>query len=147
MARNRPTEKYFPLTGGLDLVTPPLSMKPGRLILCKNYEQSLLGGYTRIEGFERVDGRPLPSEASYWTLNFDTGGPAALVEGMRCVGETSGARGEVLSVILSSGSWAGNDAAGEVILYNVSGVFSDNEVIAITGTDPGFDQGFSGGFS
>ena len=147
MARNTPTDKYFPLTGGLDLVTAPLKIKPGRLILCKNYEQGLLGGYTRIQGFERVDGRPLASEASYWTLSFDTGGPAELVEGMRLVGETSGAIGEVLSVILSSGSWAGSDATGQAILYNVTGTFSDNEVIALTGSDPGFDQGYSGGFS
>jgi hypothetical protein len=147
MGRSNPKQKYFPLTGGLDLVTSPIKIKPGKLIAVKNYEQGILGGYTRIQGFERVDGRPLPSEASYWTLSFDAGGPAELVEGMRLIGETSGATGEVLSVILSSGSWAGSDAAGEVILYKVFGVFSDNEVIALTGADPGFDQGFSGGYS
>jgi len=147
MGRNTPTEKYFPLVGGVDLVTPPITMKPGRLILCKNYEQGVVGGYSRIQGFERTDGSYLPSEASYWTLNFDAGGPTALVEGMLAVGETSGATGEVLSVTLTSGSWAGNDAAGEVVLYKVSGTFTDDEVIAITGANPGFDQGFSGGFS
>jgi hypothetical protein len=54
------------LQGGLDLVTPALMVKPGQLLDCLNYEPDINGGYRRMGGIERVDGRPKPSEQSYW---------------------------------------------------------------------------------
>lgn len=143
----RPQQKYFPLTGGLDQVTPPIKVEPGKLLSVSNYEQGILGGYTRIEGFERTDGQPLPSAMSYWILNFDTGGPTELVDDMRLVGRTSGATGVILDVSLTSGSWAGGDAAGFLVLYKVTGSFQDDEVIAVSGADDSFNVGFSGGFA
>ena len=145
MARTK--QKYFPLEGGLDLVTSPLKVNPGRLLAVSNYEQGILGGYTRIEGLERTDGQSLASAMSYWVLNFDTGGPVEITDDMRFLGQTSGATGVVLAVSLTSGTWAGNDAAGTVILYKVSGTFQDNEVISITGDDHAFDAGFDQGFA
>lgn len=53
---------HFPLQGGLDLVTPPLAMPPGRMIAGENYEPHP-AGYRRIDGYERFDGRPAPSDA------------------------------------------------------------------------------------
>lgn len=57
--------EVIPLKGGLDLVTPTLSLKPGVARDAVNYEVSITGGYTRIVGYERYDGRPNPSEAVY----------------------------------------------------------------------------------
>ena len=142
-----PKQKYFPLTGGLDLVTSPIKVKPGRLLASKNYEQGILGGYTRIEGNERTDGQPLPSEASYWILNFDAGGLVEVVTGMDLVGQTSGAIGCVLSVTLSTGSWPGGDAAGQARIFNVSGTFTDDELVSFIGILDGLNSGFSGGFA
>lgn len=142
-----PKQKYFPLTGGLDLVTSPLKLKPGALIACSNYEQGILGGYTRIEGFERIDGRPLPSEATYSLLNFDSGGLPSIIAEMQVVGQTTGAVGRTLTVVITSGTFAGGDAAGYVILYNVSGAFQDNEEVSYSGANPQFDHGFGGGFA
>lgn len=57
----------FPMRGGVDEETPPLSIPPGSLIGCLNYE-SAPSGYRRIDGYERFDGRPAPSDA---TLGYD----------------------------------------------------------------------------
>jgi len=53
------------LAGGLDQVTPTLSLPPGVLRDSSNVEASITGGYTRIKGYERFDGRPAPSAASF----------------------------------------------------------------------------------
>ena len=50
-------------SGGLDLESPALSISPGSLILCQNYEAKAGGGYTRIGGYERFDGQPSPTSA------------------------------------------------------------------------------------
>lgn len=138
--------KYFPLTGGLDLKTPAIEISPGKMIGCSNFEQNSLGGYSRIGGYERDDGRGLPSEASYWVLSFDTGAIAEVVEGQICVGQTSGARGVVLFETVTSGSWVGGDAAGILIMYQVVGTFIDDEPLSFSGVGDGFDVGFDGGF-
>lgn len=55
----------IPLQGGLDLVTPTLSLPPGFARDALNFEASITGGYTRIAGYERFDGRSSPSAATY----------------------------------------------------------------------------------
>lgn len=136
----------FPLSGGLDVVTPPLAIKPGRLIACDNYEAVSTGGYRRIGGYERFSGLPKPSNAAYWYLSFDAGDIVDPGVGSKAHGATSGVTGEVLTVVLESGTWAGSDAAGYVVLFNVSGTFIDNEMITFIGASDGFDGGFSSGF-
>lgn len=135
--------KVIPLGGGLDLVSPPLKVAPGRLKTSGNYEP-VLDGYRRINGIERFDGHPKPSEASYWVLDFTAGDSEPLVDHL-VIGVTSGATAEMLAVAVESGSWAGNDAAGYLVLTNVSGEFEDGESIAYL--EPvAFTTGFSGGF-
>jgi hypothetical protein len=140
-------QEYFPLVGGLDQVTSAINIEPGKLIAVSNYEQSILGGYTRIQGFERYDGDGLPSEMSYWLMGFDTGGTVELTADMHIVGQTSGATGIIVSVSLGSGSWAGGDAAGEIVIYRVTGTFQDDESVSFINVDDGFDAGFSGGYA
>lgn len=53
---------YFPLSGGLDLITPAIALKPGVAIGAVNYEP-VPNGYSRVEGFERFDGRTSPTDA------------------------------------------------------------------------------------
>ena len=57
----------FLLRGGLDLVSPPLAIQPGRMWACLNLEP-VEAGYRRIRGYERYSGRPSPSDALYWIL-------------------------------------------------------------------------------
>lgn len=65
-----PPVKYqlITLQGGLDLVTPTLSLPPGVARDASNFEVSITGGYTRIAGYERFDGRPNPSDAVYSSI-------------------------------------------------------------------------------
>jgi len=123
---------YVPLLGGEDLVSPALSINPGALMFSENYEPGIVYGYRRVDGFERADGRPRPSDASYWTLNFD-GGSADFAVGDIITGGTSAATGEVLVVTVTSGTWGGGNAAGKLVLFNVSGTFQDNEAITAAG--------------
>ena len=70
MATGMPPVKYslIQLQGGLDLVTPTLSLPPGIAREAVNFEVAITGGYTRIAGYERFDGRPNPSDAVYSTI-------------------------------------------------------------------------------
>lgn len=49
------------LKGGLNLITPALSIPPGQASAAINYEPDVLG-YSRITGYERFDGHPRPSD-------------------------------------------------------------------------------------
>ena len=84
------------LIGGLDLVTPTLSLPPGVVRRAANFEASLNGGYTRIAGYERHDGRPNPSDALYNLLECALTASVAL--GSTLTGATSGATGVVIAV-------------------------------------------------
>lgn len=119
------------LIGGLDLVTPPIGVQPGSVIACRNYECDVLG-YRRMFGYEAFDGQPKPSAANYYLIDFDAG-TTAISEDDVVTGATSGATGIALrDATLASGSWAGSDAAGELILYNVTGTFQDNENLQVS---------------
>lgn len=86
-----------PLAGGLDQLTPTLSLKPGVAREATNFEASETGGYRRVAGYERYDGRPAPSEANYTllTLASFTNVPAV---GQTVTGQTSAATGVVAAV-------------------------------------------------
>lgn len=60
------------LEGGYDLVTPTLSLKPGVCRDALNFEINVTGGYTRVKGYERFDGRLAPSSAQYLILVLNT---------------------------------------------------------------------------
>ncbi len=81
--------EMFTLSGGLDLVTPPINLKPGRLISAINFEPDLNGGYLRMAGIERFDGRARPSDAVYYVVDGLVSGP--LYVGQQITGATSGA--------------------------------------------------------
>ncbi len=133
---------YFALGGGLDLETPPIETPRGRTIGCLNYEPRKKG-YRRIDGFERYDGRPQPSLASYWVINFDAG-TAAISEADIVTGGTSSATGEALfAAVVSSGSYAGNDAVGYVVLTNVTGTFQNDEALKVSAVSKSTSNGLA----
>lgn len=80
MASGMPPVKYnlIQLQGGLDLVTPTLSLPPGVARDAVNFEVSITGGYSRIPGYERFDGRPNPSDANYNLLTVANATPLAV---------------------------------------------------------------------
>jgi hypothetical protein len=111
---------YIELRGGLDLVTPALSVSSGCVRDSINYEQAVTGGYTRIAGYERFDGRDNPSDAIAGSFSY-TG---SLVAGDVITGVTSTATAHVVS------------ADGSVCAYTaVSPIaFVDGETINVLGS-------------
>lgn len=52
---------YIPLGGGIDLVTPPAQLAPGKALSAVNYDCPVTGGYRRIEGYTQI-GPEVPGE-------------------------------------------------------------------------------------
>ncbi len=119
-----PRLDYYPLKGGLDLVTPAISISPGKCFDAQNYILEITGGYKRTPGFERFDGRPAPSEASYWVLPYELTG--SIVVGNTVTGVTSGATGKVLAV-----------ADSDLILGRVTGTFNASETLNVSAAPQG----------
>jgi len=66
IAKVRTVPEYTKFGGGLDLKTPTMSVSPGALMAGMNYEAGTDGGYMRIDGYERYDGRTSPSAGTYY---------------------------------------------------------------------------------
>jgi hypothetical protein len=121
------------LNGGLDQVTPTLSLPPGVARRAANFECSITGGYTRIAGYERFDGRPSPSAAVYNILVCALTGTVAV--GDTIVGLASGASGRVIA-----------RAGNEVIITRETSVFVTGEALTVSSTNVGvitYVQGIS----
>lgn len=123
---NLPQVRYelIRLEGGLDQVTPTLSLRSGIARRAANFEASITGGYTRIAGYERFDGRPSPSAAVYNLFQCALTGAVAV--GNTLTGLSSGATGRVIYV---SGS--------TVVITREVGIFLATEGISISGTQVG----------
>lgn len=120
----------FGLAGGLDEVTQPLALSPGKAIACLNHEV-VDAGYARVGGFERLDGRPSPTDAPFWLLDF-IDGATAITAGQTVTGGTSGATGVVLvDVEPDGGAWDG-EATGYIGLRALTGTFVAGEDIEVS---------------
>jgi hypothetical protein len=112
--------------GGLDLTTPSLSLQPGALRDGVNFECSQSGGYGRIPGYERFDGRPSPSNASFVVVQI-----ASFVDlpslGQTLAQATSGATGTIIAI---------NNVAGSsyVAVTQVSGAFDQTHTVSVGAT-------------
>jgi len=109
------------LAGGLDQVTPTLSLPPGVARRAANFECSITGGYTRIAGYERYDGRPNPSDANYNILDCALTGTVAV--GNTIVGSASAATGKVIAL---SGT--------KIIITRETGTLLSGEQITVSST-------------
>jgi hypothetical protein len=128
---NLPEERidtqYVRFKGGLDLKTPVLSIDPGACLDAMNYQPGLFGGYERIEGFERSDGRAAPSEQVYYAMGLGWNTPPA--PGLAIVGTTSGASAIVLGTEIDDTL----DIVTVVILAKVVGTFLVGETVQTGG--------------
>jgi len=86
------------------------------------------------------------TDCGEWELPFDTGtaeiaaggtNPVILNPGAALVGSSSGATGIIKQVMVVTGSWAGGDAAGTIVLKDVTGTFTPGEAISDTRGAPG----------
>ncbi len=65
-----------------------------------------------------------------WRLDFDAG-TDAIVAGDWIVGASSGAVARVISITESSGTWAGDNVAGYLIIDSKVGTFTDDEKLKV----------------
>lgn len=113
-------DSTFVFRGGLDLEADYLTIPPGRLLGCKNFEPNLGTGYTRIAGYERFDGQPAPSDAVYATMDVSLS--ETLTVGAVVTGGTSGATATVVAK-------TGDSGAVTIVLTKITGTFSAAETI------------------
>ena len=106
---NQTKTTYYALEGGLDVVTPTLSVEPGRALSMVNYEPWYQGGYRRIPGYERFDGQPKPSDASFSGFEVDT--VAGLIVGDTITDDTNGTTGILIGIWDDDGTY-GSDWIG-----------------------------------
>lgn len=85
---------YIDLRGGVDQSSPALEATPGSLRDSNNFDVNILGGYRRIDGYEKYDGSKMCDTYGYYTLAAIITTP--INEGQTIVGATSGATGYVL---------------------------------------------------
>jgi hypothetical protein len=119
------------LKGGLDQVTPTLSLPSGVARRAANFECSITGGYTRIAGYERFDGRARPSDATYIVIYMAS--VANAVVGNTVTGATSSATGLVIAV-----------ESSYLVVTKVTGTFSDSEEVYVGAALVGLSTGTAG---
>jgi hypothetical protein len=98
--RNATRTQYYALEGGLDTVTPALSVKPGRALAMVNFEPWYQGGYRRIPGYERFDGRPKPSDATF--TGFEVSDASSLSLRDVVTGDVSGTTGVCVGIFIGT---------------------------------------------
>lgn len=116
--------QYVKFFGGLDLESDVRSISSGALQDGMNYQPGLFGGYERIEGFERYDGRVNPSDATYYYATYTYS--AAVLVGQSVTGTTSGAVGVVSQISTTA-----------ISLTKVSGTFVNGETFKKDAGGPG----------
>ena len=109
MARRSTRTQHYAFEGGLDVVTPAISVKAGKALAMVNFEPWYQGGYRRIPGYERFDGSPKPSDASFTGFDVDT--VAGLTLGDTITGDTSSTTGILVGIWDDDGTY-GSDAIG-----------------------------------
>lgn len=113
---------YIRLQGGMDQMTPTMQRATGTVRHGLNYEAAIKGGYARIAGYERFDGRPSPSAAVVLMLGVTITG--ALAAGDVVTGVTSSATGTVVAV----------QGTTTIALTKVTGTFTDGETLNVGGS-------------
>lgn len=101
-----------------------LSLPPGVCRAASNFEHSITGGYTRIAGYDRYDGRPNPSDATYLLLTITVS--AAINIGDTITGNSSAATGKVIAI-----------DGDQYAVTRVSGTFLVNEIVKVGGVTKG----------
>lgn len=104
-------EEYVRFSGGLDQLSPAISIPPGAALTAHNYVPGVEYGYERIKGIERYNGKPSPSDATYLYCTVALTGSVSV--GDTITGVTSSATG--LVVVAST---------GVLVVTKVTGSFS-----------------------
>lgn len=115
--------ELFRCQGGLNREDPMYTLPPGAASVGKNYEALPGGGYRRVDGYERFDGRTAaPHLATYQWIAFGSGGPTIPVSGQTISG-AGGAWTAIVagSPLLLTGAWASGTATGTMGITLLAG--------------------------
>lgn len=129
-------EKEFILfSGGLDVVSPPISVSPGNVRRAFNFEEDVNGGYQTVTGYERFDGTAAPSTATYVMLPYTVLG--SIIVGSVILGNTSAATGIVVAI---------DTINKKLVITKVTGVWVSETVVAFAATvvGPAVASGIAG---
>ena len=123
--------------GGLDLVTPTLRLAPGVLRDVINFECAQNGGYRRIDGYERFDGRFPPSSATFtivqlsgaadftddFNSDFVVGAFATVTPpiGSTVIQDVTGATGVVVAIVVAPRPY--------LVLTRTTGAFDEKSAV------------------
>jgi len=115
------------LSGGWYTLSSPLIIPPGAINDSQNWEvvADPSGGYALIGGYERFDGRPKPSDASYTIVQVDAFDSMPSV-GNTLEGDVTGATGVIIAI-----------GANYMVLTKLTGSFSDSEDLLVGATTIG----------
>lgn len=116
---SQPKDGFTRFSGGLDLEMPAWVVSPGMLRDALNYEIAVEDGYQDIRGYERFDGRPAPSSASFTLLDVTITG--SIVVGDTVAGATTSATG----VVIALATYADDPTQSYLVLTKVTGTFND----------------------
>lgn len=117
-------QEYVRFFGGLDLNSPAITIPPGCAITAQNYEPGPLGGFKRIDGYERYSGKPSPSAGTYQYCTVSLVG--TVVAGNTITGVTSGATAVVAVV-----------GTGELAITKITGTFTASENFQVSAVTVG----------
>jgi len=112
------------IKGGLDIVTPPVDIHPGKATLAMNYTAGDHGGLQLLDGMERFSGQPAPSDADYSYCGFTFTDTVSV--GDLLTGAVTGATGEVIEV-----------TATYVVITKVTLTFNFDEDCTVAGAPVG----------
>jgi hypothetical protein len=135
--------------GGLDLTTPSLRLQPGALRDALNFEVAPFGGYARIEGYERFDGRASPSATTFTIVQIAGGFLSVPSVGQVVTQLVSGATGTIIAVVNEPGDPVGpsdfdsdfnsdfgnasSDPLVYLVLTQVTGIFDNTDLLQTPG--------------
>lgn len=89
-----------------------------------------LGSNNASDMVEKILGDLIEAVSGHaWTVPYTSGGTTEIEAGDTITGATSGATGYVMSVTLSTGTWAGGDAAGNLTIRRKSGDFEAENLL------------------
>lgn len=118
--------QLFP--GGFDQTTPSLALQPGALVGVQNFECAQSGGYSRIQGYERFDGRASPSAATYVVVQVSSFTNIPSV-GQVITQADSGATGTIIAVVETPSPYIA--VTGVTGTFNATGAITTPGPVAV----------------
>ena len=125
--------EFIAFEGGLDTTTPALRIPPGYVRDAQNFECDVNGGYGRVLGYERYDGKTSPSSITYSILTCTLDGSPVVVAGDTVTANAGADTAVVLANVTTylvvtkvTGTWA---TPGDISVgASVVGTFTDAPV-------------------